>query len=68
MLFRSILVASVLAAMLVRLSVDLLQPPVPVAALVGPAAVLVCYAAMLFVTGYYRTLAEVRREWGVLGA
>ena len=63
-----ILVASVLAAILVRFSFDLLQAPVPVAALVGPVAVLVCYVAMLFVTGYYRTLAEVRREWGVLGA
>jgi O-antigen/teichoic acid export membrane protein len=48
-------------AVVVRLSADVLKPPVPLAAIIGPAAVLVLYAAILFATGYYRTLAEMRR-------
>jgi O-antigen/teichoic acid export membrane protein len=59
-----ILSASAVCAMVVRFSADLLEPSTPVAAIAGPAAVLVCYVTILFLTGYHRTLAEVRREWG----
>ncbi|UWU73938.1 oligosaccharide flippase family protein [Bradyrhizobium huanghuaihaiense] len=52
---------SAVCALVVRVSADLLKPSVPIAAIVGPAAVLVLYAAIVFVTGYYRTLAEMRR-------
>jgi O-antigen/teichoic acid export membrane protein len=55
-----ILSISAVCAVVVRFSVDLLQPSTPIAAIAGPAAVLVLYAAILFVTGYYRTLAEMR--------
>ena len=55
---------SAVCALVVRLSADLLQPSTPVAAIGGPAAVLVLYVLILFVTRYYRTLAEIRREWG----
>ena len=55
---------SAVCALVVRFSADLLKPSTPIAATVGPAAVLALYAAILFVTGYYRTLAETRREWG----
>ena len=56
--------ASVVCALVVRFSVDLLKPSTPIAAIGGPAAVLVLYTIILFATGYYRTLAEMRREWG----
>jgi O-antigen/teichoic acid export membrane protein len=52
---------SAVCAVVVRFSADLLKPSVPIAAIVGPAAVLVVYAAMLVATGHYRTLAEMRR-------
>ncbi|BBZ97115.1 O-antigen/teichoic acid export membrane protein [Bradyrhizobium japonicum] len=55
-----ILSISAVCAVVVRFSVDLLEPSAPIAATVGPAAVLVLCAAILFVTGYYRTLAEMR--------
>jgi O-antigen/teichoic acid export membrane protein len=55
---------SAVCALVVRLSADLLQPSTPVAAIGGPAAVLVLYVLILFVTRYYRTLAEIRKEWG----
>lgn len=57
---------SAVCAVVVRLSADLLKPSAPIAAIVGPAAVLVFYAAILFATGYYRTLAEMRREGNAL--
>jgi len=57
---------SAVCAVVVRFSADLLKPSPPIAATVGPAAVLVFYAAILFVTGYYRTLAEMRREGNAL--
>jgi hypothetical protein len=56
--------ASVVCALVVRFSVDLLTPSAPIAAIGGPAAVLVLYTIVLLVTGYYRTLAEMRRDWG----
>jgi O-antigen/teichoic acid export membrane protein len=59
-----ILSASAVCAIVVRFSADLLKPSTPIAAIAGPAAVLVCYVTILFATGYHRTLAEVRREWG----
>jgi hypothetical protein len=52
---------SAVCAVVVRFSADLLNPSAPIAAIVGPAAVLVFYAAVLFATGYHRTLAEMRR-------
>jgi O-antigen/teichoic acid export membrane protein len=55
---------SAVCAFVVRLSADLLEPSTPVAAIGGPAAVLVLYVMILFVTRYYRTLEEIRREWG----
>jgi O-antigen/teichoic acid export membrane protein len=55
-----ILSISAVCAVVVRFSVDLLKPSAPIAATVGPAAVLVLYAAILFVTAYHRTLAEMR--------
>lgn len=61
-----ILSASAVCAIVVRLSADVLEPSAPIAATVGPAAVLVSYAAILIVTGYYRTLAEMRREGNAL--
>lgn len=59
-----ILSASAACALVVRVSVDLLNPSALVAAIGGPAAVLVLYAIIVFVTGYYRTLEKMRREWG----
>jgi O-antigen/teichoic acid export membrane protein len=56
--------ASVVCALVVRVSADLLNPSTPIAALGGPAAILVLYVITLFATGYYRTLSEMRREWG----
>ena len=56
--------ASVVCALAARFSADLLNPPTPIAAIGGPAAVLVLYVIVLFATGYYRTLAEIRRQWG----
>ena len=58
-----ILSASAVCAVVVRFSADLLKPSTPIAAIGGPAAVLVLYVIILFATGYYRTLAEMRREW-----
>lgn len=58
----TILSVSAICAVMVRLSADLLKPSTPIAAIVGPAAVLVCYAAVLFVTGYYRTLLEMAQS------
>jgi O-antigen/teichoic acid export membrane protein len=55
---------SAACAIVVRCSADLLEPAAPVAAIVGPTAILAFYAAILFATGYYRTLAEMRSEWG----
>lgn len=55
--------AAAICAIVVRFAADLLQPSTPIAAIAGPAAVLVCYITILFATGYYRTLADVRREW-----
>jgi O-antigen/teichoic acid export membrane protein len=57
---------SAVCALVVRFSADLLKPSTPIAAIVGPAAVLVFYAAVLFATGYYRTLAEMQREGNAL--
>jgi O-antigen/teichoic acid export membrane protein len=56
--------ASLVCALVVRVLVDVLKPSASMAAIGGPAAVLVLYAAILFATRYYRTLAEMRREWG----
>jgi O-antigen/teichoic acid export membrane protein len=64
--FGKILSVSAVCAIVVRLSADVLKPSVSITATVGPAAVLVCYAAILFVTGYYRTLAEMLREGNAL--
>jgi O-antigen/teichoic acid export membrane protein len=58
-----ILCVSTVCALVVRLCADILNPSAPIAAIGGPAAVLVLYVIFLFVTGYYRTLAEMRREW-----
>lgn len=58
-----ILSVSTVCALAVRFCADILDPSTPIAAIGGPAAVLVLYAIILFVTGYYRTLAEMRREW-----
>ncbi|WP_024516065.1 oligosaccharide flippase family protein [Bradyrhizobium sp. Tv2a-2] len=55
---------SAVCALVVRLSADMLKPPTAIAAIGGPAAVLVLYAIILFATGYYRTLAELQKEWG----
>jgi O-antigen/teichoic acid export membrane protein len=57
---------SAVCALVVRFSADLLKPSATIAAIVGPAAVLVFYAAILFATGYYRTLAEMLREGNAL--
>ena len=59
-----ILAVSAVCALVVRVSVDLLEPSTPVAAIGGPAAVLLLYVTILFVTRYYRTLAAIRTEWG----
>ena len=56
--------ASVVCALLARFSADLLNPSTPIVAIGGPAAVLVLYVIILLATGYYRTLAKMRREWG----
>ncbi|SIO34796.1 Membrane protein involved in the export of O-antigen and teichoic acid [Bradyrhizobium erythrophlei] len=53
---------SAVCAIVVRFCADLLEPSAPIAAIVGPTAVLVLYATILLATGYYRTLAEMRRE------
>ena len=52
--------ASVICALLARFSADLLNPSTPIVAI----AVLVLYVIILLATGYYRTLAKMRREWG----
>ena len=54
---------STVCALVVRFCADILNPSTPIAAIGGPAAVLVLYVIILFVTGYYRTLAKIRREW-----
>ena len=59
-----ILGISAVCALVVRLSADRLELSTPVAAIGGPAAVLALHVIVLFVTRYYRTLAEMRREWG----
>lgn len=56
-------VASAVSALVVRFSAELLQPSTPIAAIGGPAAVLVLYAIILFATRHYQTLVEMRREW-----
>lgn len=56
--------ASVVCALVARFAADLLTLPAPIAAIGGPAAVLVLFVIILFATGYYRTLAEIRRQWG----
>jgi O-antigen/teichoic acid export membrane protein len=61
--FGRILSVSAVCALVVRFSADLLKPSIPTAAIAGPAAVLVLYVIILFATGYYRTLAEMRREY-----
>jgi O-antigen/teichoic acid export membrane protein len=53
---------SAVCAVVIRFSADLVKPSVPITAIVGPAAVLVFYAAILFATGYYRTLAEMQES------
>jgi len=58
----TILSISVVCAIVARLSADVLKPSALIAATLGPAAVLASYAAILFVTGYYRALTEMRRE------
>lgn len=55
---------SVVCALAIRFSADLLKPSIPIAAVCGPAAVLVTYVIVLFATGYYRKLAEMRNELG----
>jgi uncharacterized protein involved in response to NO len=59
-----ILSTSAVCASAVRLAANLLEPSTTVAAIGGPAAVLTLYVIILFVTRYYRTLAEMRKEWG----
>ena len=59
--------ASVVCAVVVRISIDLLKPSTPIAAIGGPAAVLALYVIVLLATGYYRTLAEIRSKWGSVG-
>ncbi|MBR0868328.1 oligosaccharide flippase family protein [Bradyrhizobium sp. YCK136] len=59
-----LLSVSAACAVAVRFSVDLLNPSIPVAAIGGPAAVLVLYVTISLATGYRRTFAEIRREWG----
>ena len=58
-----ILGISAVCAVVVRFCTDMLNPSAPIAAIAGPAAALVMYVIILFVTGYYRTLAEMQREW-----
>ncbi|MBR0935659.1 lipopolysaccharide biosynthesis protein [Bradyrhizobium jicamae] len=59
-----ILGVSIVCALVVRLSADLLKPSTPVAAIGGPAAILGLYAIILVLTGRYRTLAEMRNKLG----
>ena len=59
--------ASVVCAIAVRISIDLLKPSTPIAAIGGPAAILVLYVIVLLATGYYRTLAEIRSKWESIG-
>ncbi|WP_027525405.1 lipopolysaccharide biosynthesis protein [Bradyrhizobium sp. Ec3.3] len=54
---------SAICALAVRLFADELNPSTPLAAIGGPAAILVLYVIVLFATGYYRMFFEVRREW-----
>lgn len=54
---------STVCALVVRFCADILNPSTPIAAMGGPAAVLVLYVIILFVTGYDRTLAKIRGEW-----
>jgi O-antigen/teichoic acid export membrane protein len=58
-----ILGISTVCALVARLCTDMLNPSTTIAAIGGPAAVLVLYVIILFLSGYYRTLAEMRREW-----
>lgn len=58
-----ILGISTVCALVVRVCTDILNPSTPFAAIGGPAAVLVLYVIVLLVTGYCRTLADMRREW-----
>ena len=53
---------SAVCAMVVRVLADQLNPSAPASAIGGPAAVLLLYGIILFATGYYRTLAEMRKE------
>lgn len=55
---------SIVCALVVRLSADLLKPSIPVTAVGGPAAILGLYAIILVLTGRYRTLAEMRNKLG----
>lgn len=58
--------AAASCAVVVRIAIDLLKPSTPIAAIGGPAAVLALYVIIMLATGYYRTLARMRREWGSL--
>lgn len=62
-----LLSVSAICAVVARFSVDLLKPSTPLAAIGGPAAALVLYAAISLATGSHRTFAEMRREWGSVG-
>ena len=53
---------SAVCALVVRVLADQLNPSAPASAIGGPAAVLLLYGIILFATGYYRTLAEMRKE------
>jgi hypothetical protein len=53
---------SAVCALVVRVLVDQLHLSAPASAIGGPAAVLLLYGIVLFATGYYRTLAEMRKE------
>ncbi|MGY4602900.1 O-antigen/teichoic acid export membrane protein [Bradyrhizobium sp. USDA 4474] len=50
---------SAVCAIIVRFTAELVKPSAPIAATVGPAAILVFYAAVLFATGYYRTILGI---------
>jgi O-antigen/teichoic acid export membrane protein len=52
---------SAVCAVVVRFCADILNPSTSIAAIGGPAAILMLYVIILFVTGYYQTLAEMRR-------
>src|SRR5258705_13768670 len=57
---------SAACALVVRFFVDVLKPSAPIAAIVGPIAVLMFFAVIFSATGYYRTLARMRRERNAL--